>query len=130
MNANRRVLLAASFVCAAAFTAWSVSAKAAGEKTEPGAATLTEEDRAALEVGRRVLAVQRAIEHSGAPESLDAVKALGLDTRYFVMVRGWLAEQLRADASIRDATKNHAPQRIKDRIAFLEKAMRAIDLER
>lgn len=130
MNTNRLVLLVASFACIAAFSELNNSATAAGEKTKPGVAVLTEEDQTALEVGRRVLAVQRAIEHPRAPGSLEAVKALGLDARYYVMVRGWLSEQLRVDSSIRDASKDNTPQKIKDRIVFLEKAIRTIDLEK
>lgn len=89
----------------------------------------THEDQTALDLGRKVIAVRKAIEQPQAPGSLQAVKDLGLNSRSYVMVRGWLSQQLQADASIRDASKGNPPQKIKDRIAFLEKAIRAIDLE-
>jgi hypothetical protein len=129
MNVNRLLLLAAIFACITALTPLYNPAAAAGDTTKPGATAMTNEDREALELGRKVLAVQRALEHPQEAESLEAVKALGLDSRYHVMVRGWLSEKLRGDQSIRDASKERTPQKIKDRIAFLEKAIRAIDLE-
>jgi hypothetical protein len=105
------------------------STAAAEDTNKTVAASPATEDQEALELGRKVLAVQRALEHPQEAGSLDAVKALGLDSRYYVMVRGWLSEKLRGDQSIRDTSKEKTPQKIKDRIAFLEKAIRAIDLE-
>ena len=107
-------------------TAAACGCLAAAAAPEPAAA---DDDRAALELGRKVLAVRRAIEHPQAPGALEAVKALGLDSRHYVMVRGWLRQQLSGDTSIRDASGEKTPRAIVDRIAFLEKAIRAIDLE-
>lgn len=45
------------------------------------------------------------------------------------MVRGWLSQLLSADESIASASKDNTPPRITTRIAFLKKAIRAIDLE-
>jgi hypothetical protein len=129
MKIHRRVWVTASFVCILAFAPLNHSPAAGGDTTTPAAAAPPKEDPAALELGRKVLAVQRALEQPQAPESLEAVKALGLDSRYHVMVRGWLSQQLRNDQSIRDASKERTPQKIRDRIAFVEKAIRAIDLE-
>jgi hypothetical protein len=129
MKMNRLLLLAASCALIAALTPLNKSAAAAEDTKKPVAAPSAAEDQQALELGRKVLAVQRALEHPQEAESLEAVKALGLDSRYYVMVRGWLSEKLRGDQSIRDASKEGTPQKIKDRITFLEKAIRAIDLE-
>ena len=129
MKIKRLVLLAACAACLANLAELKQSATAADDKPPSTAPPANAEDQTALELGHKVLAVRHAIEHPQAPESLEAVKALGLDSRYYVMVRGWLGEQLRADSSIRDAGKGNTPQNIKDRIAFLEKAIRAIDLE-
>ena len=129
MNANRLFLLAGGFAIVLALTPLNYSAAAAGNAAKPEAASPATEDPAALELGRKVLAVQRALEHPQDAESLEAVKALGTDSRYYLMVRGWLNEQLRADQSILDASKDKTPQKIKDRIAFVKKAIRAIDLE-
>ena len=87
------------------------------------------EDQAALELGRRVEAVRKAIQHPEAPDALQAITDLGHDQRYYVMVRGWLAYQRRGDKSIVDASRGQAPEHIKARIRFLDQAIRAIDLE-
>ena len=49
--------------------------------------------------------------------------------RNWMMVRGWLSQQLAADRSLRDANKERTPKAVLDRIDFLQKAIRAIDLE-
>jgi len=92
-------------------------------------ATLTAEAREALELGRKVLAVRQAIANPQTPGAMESVTALGLDSRYYAMVRGWLTQQLAGDQSILDASGENTPKAVKDRIAFLHKAIRAIDLE-
>jgi hypothetical protein len=129
MKMTKLILLAVSFACIAAFAQLKDSGPMDGSTEKPAVAGLTEQDQAALDLGHKVLAVQNAIKHPHAAGSLEAVRALGLDTRYATMVRGWLHEVLRGDYSIRDASKEKTPQTIKDEIAFLEKAIRAIDLE-
>lgn len=60
---------------------------------------------------------------------MEAVIDLGLDSRYYVMVRGWLSMQLAGDRSIANAQGASVSSKVRARIAFLEKAIRAIDLE-
>lgn len=86
-------------------------------------------DREALELGRRVLAVQAALADPEAPDALAAISALGLDSRHYTMVRGWLMQQLLGDLSIAEANPGDIPPRIEQRIEFLQRAIRAIDLE-
>ncbi len=86
-------------------------------------------DADASALGRKVLAVQAAIAEPTAPGAADAIKVLGLDSRYYVMVRGWLSMQLAGDRSIANARGDATPQHIQVRIHFLEQAIRAIDLE-
>jgi len=86
-------------------------------------------DQAALELGRKVLAVSQALQTPGEANAMQAVTDLGHDQRYYVMVRGWLACQLEGDRSILAAAGEQTPQEVRDRISFLEKAIRAIDLE-
>jgi hypothetical protein len=90
--------------------------------------TVTDE-LAAMELGRKVLAVRQAIQTPGQANAMQAVTDLGHDQRYYVMVRGWLACQLEGDRSILAAAGEQTPQEVRDRISFLEKAIRAIDLE-
>lgn len=87
------------------------------------------QDEHALWLGRRVLAVKAAIHNPEMPGAMEAILVLGLDSRYYVMVRGWLAMQLRGDLSILEAGRGTVSQEIAERIEFLRKAIRAIDLE-
>jgi len=86
-------------------------------------------DHAAMELGRKVLAVRQAIQSPGEANAMQAVTDLGHDQRYYVMVRGWLTFQLEGDRSILAAAGEQAPREVRERIIFLEKAIRAIDLE-
>ena len=87
------------------------------------------DDQAALELGRRVQAVREAIQHPEAPHALEAITDLGRDQRYYVMVRGWLVYQRQGDMSIAAASRGQAPEAVRARIRFLDRAIRAIDLE-
>jgi len=86
-------------------------------------------DEEASALGSKVLAVQQAIADPTAPDAMNQIKALGLDSRYYVMVRGWLSMQLTGDRSIASAIGDTTPQHIRQRIDFLERAIRSIDLE-
>ncbi len=85
--------------------------------------------QAALQLGQRVEAVREAIQHPEAPDALAAIIELGLDQRYYVMVRGWLAWQLQGDLSIASASHDQLPDNISARIKLINQAIRAIDLE-
>ena len=87
------------------------------------------DDRDVLELGYRVAAVREAIQNPAAPHALQAITDLGHDQRYYVMVRGWLAYQRQGDMSIVAASSGQAPQHIQERIRFLDRAIRAIDLD-
>jgi hypothetical protein len=88
------------------------------------------EDAEALALGRQILAVQRALGNPDKPESLKAVTALGTDSRYYAMVRGWLVQLLAGDESIAEAAGGKSGEAVAARIRFLRKAIRAIDLEK
>ena len=98
-----------------------------GSRLEPVDPSRAEEH--ALWLGHRVLAIAAAIRNPDAPDAMGAVLELGLDSRYYVMVRGWLVMQLRGDLSISQARNGDVSPQIAERIAFLEKAIRSIDLE-
>jgi hypothetical protein len=96
-----------------------------------GAAELqSSEDAEALALGRQILAVQRALGNPDKPESLKSVTALGTDSRYYAMVRGWLVQLLAGDESIAEAAGGKPGEAVAARIRFLRKAIRAIDLEK
>ena len=124
------VALTAVFVCT--IVGLEISDSAAQEPEESKAvktAPLSKENQAALELGYKVLAVSRAIQNHKPPNAMKAVTDLGHDQRYYVMVRGWLSLQLRGDMSILDTAKERTSNVVKERIAFLNKAIRAVDLE-
>ena len=97
-------------------------------KPEIGASA-QQEDQIAMRLGRKVLALKRAIENPQIPNAMQAVTDLGQDQRYYIMVRGWLSQQHQADMSILNTLKDKTPESIRARIAFTERAIRAIDLE-
>lgn len=90
---------------------------------------LSEEDRAALVLGRKVLAVAAAIKHPDSPGAMKAITALGQDQRHYVLVRGWLAYQLQAERSLLEANEGRDQAKFEKRVTFLEKAIRLVDLE-
>ena len=95
-----------------------------------GGASLSPSETEALELGHRVLAVKNALQDPETPGALAAVVDLGTDSRHYVMVRGWLMLQLKADTSILEATRESAlPPDIETRVDFIKTAIRAIDLE-
>jgi hypothetical protein len=102
---------------------------AAVVRGDQAVATLEDCDRQVLNLGYRILAVQDAIANPETPGAMQAILELGHDSRYYVMVRGWLELQLRADSSILAASRGDAPPNIVRRVALLQKAIRALDLE-
>jgi hypothetical protein len=89
----------------------------------------TQADEHALWLGHKVLAITEAIRHPESPVAMESVLALGRDSRYYVMVRGWLSMQLETDMSILQASQGDVSPEVAARIAFLQQAIRAIDLE-
>lgn len=86
-------------------------------------------DEHALWLGKRILAIAEAIDSPETPGAMEVVLALGSDSRYYVMVRGWLAMQLAGDLSIMESHHGDVSPQITARIAFLRKAIRTMDLE-
>ena len=93
----------------------------------------SEQNQYALEVGHKVLAVQAALEKPEEPASIEAVKALGLDSRHYVMVRGWLVQELRSAESWQETSTYQTSLAYKNatdkRASALRLMIRAIDLE-
>jgi hypothetical protein len=92
-------------------------------------ASSSDQSAEALDLGLRILAIHHALDHPTLPASLKAITDLGTDSLHYSMVRGWLSQLLSADESIASASKDNTPPHITTRIAFLKKAIRAIDLE-
>jgi len=82
-----------------------------------------------MELGYKIAAVNEALQHPSAPGALQAITNLGHDQRYYVMVRGWLMYQLQGDISILQASQGQQQPAIRSRIDFIQRAIRALDLE-
>ena len=120
------ILIALIFVLAIPFFVLEVFFDDADKAEE---LVLSQQDLHALELGRKVLAVKAALAAHEDPNSLKAIRDLGLDSRYYVMVRGWLSMELSGAKSILDASRDNPNPQIQQKADFLKKAIRAIDLE-
>ncbi len=94
---------------------------------------LSKEDVHALELGRKVIRVKSALKAPEKRASIDAVRELGLDSRYYVMVRGWILQHISMTESYKGTSVyKESEQRRKEidkRVLGLRKMLRAIDLE-
>ena len=99
----------------------------------PAGTVLAPADEQALRLGHQVNAVAAALHRPEVESSIDAVRTLGLQTRYHVMVRGWIlqhiamAESYRGTSAYRESAQRQAE--VEGRITALGKMLKAIDLE-
>ncbi|RTR40545.1 hypothetical protein EKG38_01080 [Shewanella canadensis] len=81
-------------------------------------------------IGVMIKALSRAIASPDEPDSLQIITQYGTDSRYYVMIRGWLVQVLSGVQSQLDANRNDNAQEILiERVDFLTQAIRRIDLE-
>ncbi|TRX54451.1 hypothetical protein [Thalassomonas sp. M1454] len=88
---------------------------------------LSQEDIESLKLGKQINEALLAIKHPNDPTSIHKITKLGWDQRYYLMIRGWLVLQLQADQSIYTGMQDQT--HLADRIEFIKKAIRTIDLE-
>lgn len=87
-------------------------------------------DQEAIRIGTMVQEIQQALKKSDEKASLETITKYGTDSRYYVMIRGWLHELLKGTQSQLKAAKNPELQKNhSQREAFLKQAIRRIDLE-
>ncbi|MCG9747915.1 hypothetical protein [Shewanella sp. Isolate8] len=79
-------------------------------------------------LGVMVQALQQAIAVP-SPEHLEVIARYGTDSRYYVMVRGWLVQTLSGVESQLAASGDAAPEAMRTRAEHLRAAIRRIDLE-
>ncbi|WP_299790530.1 hypothetical protein [uncultured Shewanella sp.] len=93
--------------------------------------SLSEEQKSEeYRIGVMVKALSAAITSPAEPESLEIITRYGTDSRYYVMIRGWLVQELSGVQSQLDANRNDkAKEQLIERVALLSKAIRRIDLE-
>ena len=82
------------------------------------------------QIGVMVKAISAALKAPEHPESLQTIVKYGQDSRYYVMIRGWLMQELRGVESQHQATRNEVDKaKFKPKLSLLQKAIRRIDLE-
>ncbi|QYJ90474.1 hypothetical protein [Shewanella halotolerans] len=80
------------------------------------------------ELGAMVQALQQAIA-SPSPEHLEMIARYGTDSRYYVMIRGWLVQELSGIESQLAAHGDRAPETMRAKAEHLRAAIRRVDLE-
>ena len=77
-----------------------------------------------------VKAVAAALDAPEEPASLETIAGYGALTAHYVMIRGWLAQELKGVESQLEATRDPAKKSpLEAKASFLRKAIRRIDLE-
>ncbi|MCL1048603.1 hypothetical protein L2755_02995 [Shewanella abyssi] len=82
------------------------------------------------EIGVMVKAIDKAIATPQA-DSLELIYQYGTDSRYYLMIRGWLVQELAGVNSQLEAYKQQDERRrvLEQQVSFLQQAIRRIDLE-
>lgn len=82
------------------------------------------------QIGLMVKAVAQAIKHPEKSESMQVLVQHGMDSRYYVMIRGWLFQELKGAESLMQAHKDAVIKaKFRLKVDFLKRAIRRIDLE-
>ncbi len=82
------------------------------------------------QIGLMVKKIAAAIQEPEKPESFETIVMYGTDSRYYVMIRGWLVQELSGVESQNLATHNDIENsKLMQKELFLSKAIRRIDLE-
>jgi len=81
-------------------------------------------------IGLMVKAIQAALRAPEELGSLTVVVEYGRDSRYYVMIRGWLVQELQGtESQLASNRDGEARIRLTTKTEFLKKAIRMIDLE-
>jgi|GEM_PF-1900806 len=81
-------------------------------------------------IGVMIKALSRAIASPDEPDSHKIITQYGTDSRYYVMIRGWLVQVLSGVRSQLDANRNDTTkEKLSEKVALLTQAIRRIDLE-
>ncbi|MCP5534819.1 MAG: hypothetical protein H7A51_01130 [Akkermansiaceae bacterium] len=81
-------------------------------------------------IGVMVQAIAAALKAPEKPASLETITAYGTDSRYYVMIRGWLSQEKQGTESQLNATRDPAKKaKFQQKVDFLGQCLRRIDLE-
>ena len=115
-------MLALGLVFCAGFYCWGSGAEVEGAKDLS--------DSEEYRVGVMVKEISAALQNSADPKSFELITTYGHDSRYYVMIRGWLVQELSGTQSQVRKNDDSALNRQKiQKVDFLTKAIRRIDLE-
>ena len=82
------------------------------------------------QIGEMVIAVNAAIDAPDQSESMETIARYGTDSRYYVMIRGWLSQELNGVQSQLGAAPDHSNRaELQQKSDFLQASIRRIDLE-
>jgi len=82
------------------------------------------------QIGVMVKEITAALKTPENPESFEIIVKYGMDSRYYVMIRGWLTQELRGVSSqLGGSGVSAAKLKLQQKAAFLKKVIRRIDLE-
>ena len=83
-----------------------------------------------FQIGKMIKQIQVALNAPERPGSLKTIVKYGQDTRYYVMIRGWLSEELRnIESQIPGVRDPKRKQKFLAKQKLLKSAIRGIDLE-
>ncbi|RLA43831.1 MAG: hypothetical protein DRR42_21235 [Gammaproteobacteria bacterium] len=82
------------------------------------------------QIGIMVKAIDAAIHASERPGSQEIIVKYGTDSRYYVMIRGWLVQELSGvDSQLLSRHDDSVSATLKQKADFLGRVIRRIDLE-
>lgn len=83
-----------------------------------------------IRVGQMVEQVSYAIKHPDSESAFETITQAGTDSRHYVMIRGWLMQELSGVQSQLNATRDDTKKAaFQARVDFLQRVVRRIDLE-
>ncbi len=83
-----------------------------------------------VHAGKMVSEVSLSLSDMDREGALDSIAEYGTDSRYYVLIRGWLKQELEGVESLLSVTKDDERRiTLSKKQAFLRKAVRRIDLE-
>lgn len=84
-----------------------------------------------FQIGVMVKEIDSLLYNYPQPDAFETIAEYGTDSRYYVMIRGWLVQELAGAESLMESTKNREDlhQKHVEKVIFLRKLIRRIDLE-
>lgn len=85
----------------------------------------------AYQIGVMVNEIDSLLYNYTDPKAFEKIAEYGTDSRYYVMIRGWLVQELAGTESLIESTEGREPLHSQhvEKAVFLKKLIRRIDLE-